>query len=378
MEAGRVVKKMTMPTRQGDIRGRPKKPGDHLPAVEHNNTVLGEYNMLLTKRLLIVILLLSMSVYIVGCGGTSNSTNSSKSSWKIVDLGVLPLNNYSLAYDINDSGAVVGYSGELQFGFTDGFLWNSGSLVSVPGYGGDVAYSINNQGIVVGSTLGGQNGFVRQLNGTFTDISVPLRSINNINHAVGTGYRGAPTSGYRGFIYDGSNMTQIEPLTGDTDIWAVSINDTDTITGFSTSNPNQPVGRGYILKGNIYTQIGFLPGVANSYPEAINNLGEVVGGSGGQAFSYANGVIKALGYLPGDSYSVAYGINEQGDIVGRSGSRAFLFKNGTMIDLSALTAVQQAGWSSLYEARAINGAGQIVGQGIRNGSYHAFILTPTL
>jgi probable HAF family extracellular repeat protein len=264
-----------------------------------------------------------------------------------------------------------------------GFLWEPGYLDPILGYGSDSAKSINNHGSVAGTLSGGEYGYIHETDGTTTFLTPPqnwsfsaLASINNIGHAAGTGYSNSVPGGRRGFLFDGSNILPIEPLAGDSETRAAAINDSDTITGVSTSDPNQPVGRGFIANGSDIVEIGFLPGTTNSYPAAINNQDSVVGISGGQAFLYANDVMQPLGYLPGDNHSVAHGINDNGDIVGRSGTRAFLYRGGEMIDLSALEAVQNAGWSSLYEARAINNVGQIVGQGDINGSYHAFILSP--
>ena len=324
-----------------------------------------------------------------GCGNSSSSSQqtsvNSIKSWKIADLGILPGSDYSAAYDINENGAVVGECGAAMSGSQYGFYWDSGTLLPAPGYGKDIARAVNNSGVTVGVylPLGGSYGFIRQKDGSTSFVENPqgwyqteLNGINNTGHAVGTGYRNSLPSGNRGFVYNGSNITPIEPLSGDLETWAVAINDSDTVIGYSTINPNQSVGRGFIYKNGSATQIGFLEGATNSYPEAINNNEVVVGISGGQAFRYSNGAIQALGYLPGDTYSIAQGINDDGDIVGRSGGRAFLFRDGTMIDLSALPAVQQAGWSLLYEARAINSSRQIVGQGVRNGTYHAFLLSP--
>lgn len=343
----------------------------------------------MNRLFFLIFFAISIGGYVTGCGNSSslssNTSANSIKSWDIVDLGLLPGSDYSAAYDVNDSGAVVGESGVSITGLQYGFHWESGTLTSAPGYGKDVARSINNDGVSVGIylPLGGSFGFISQKNGNVSFVQPPqgwyqteLNCINNIGHTVGTGYRNALPSGNRGFLYDGANLTPIEPLSGDLETWAIALNDSDTVTGYSTANPNQAIGRGYIFKNGSVTEIGFLPGANNSYPEAINNQGVIVGISGGQAFRYSNGAMQALGFLRGDTYSIAHGINENGEIVGRSGNRAFLFRAGTMIDLSALPVVQQAGWSTLYEARAVNSSGQIVGKGVRNGSYHAFLLSP--
>jgi probable HAF family extracellular repeat protein len=94
----------------------------------------------------------------------------------------------------------------------------------------------------------------------------------------------------------------------------------------------------------------------------------------------AQWTITDLGVLPGNNPSAALGINNAGQAVGWSsaatGNSAFLWQNSVMTDLSTVVGVAGTGWS-LFEAAAINDAGQIVGYGFNPlGQEHAFILTP--
>jgi probable HAF family extracellular repeat protein len=132
-------------------------------------------------------------------------------------------------------------------------------------------------------------------------------------------------------------------------------------------------------------------GRGDSRAESINDSGQVVGVSGGQAigttvvfghaflWSQADGIVD-LGALPGDLESAAKAINDHGQVVGSSGSalpgpgphfRAFSWTPaGGMVDLGTLPGDT---WSS---ALAINNQGQIVGtSGDGNGS-RAFLWTP--
>jgi hypothetical protein len=68
-----------------------------------------------------------------------------------------------------------------------------------------------------------------------------------------------------------------------------------------------------------------------------------------------------LGALGLDRYSVGNGINAIGQVSGESGT-------STLID-------SRSGWE-LLDASAINDAGQITGQGLIGGEYHAYLLTP--
>jgi hypothetical protein len=67
-------------------------------------------------------------------------------------------------------------------------------------------------------------------------------------------------------------------------------------------------------------------------------------------------------------------INSSGQVVG-GGSRAFYYDATTgVVDLNTLID-PDSGWV-LWEARAINDLGQIVGAGDFNGQRHAYLLTP--
>ena len=117
-------------------------------------------------------------------------------------------------------------------------------------------------------------------------------------------------------------------------------------------------------------------GVENqSEATCINDNGDVVGwfytGSGAQdAFLYSGGIMEDLG--PG----YANGINNSGQIVGSTNSQAFLYDGGTMYNLNSLLAPGSR-WN-LYDATAVNNNGQIVGYGLNPaGQTDAFLLTPT-
>lgn len=117
----------------------------------------------------------------------------------------------------------------------------------------------------------------------------------------------------------------------------------------------------------------------------INNAGEIVGA----AINPSTAAIEAccrssqktllLGTLGGSS-SVARAINNHGEIVGGSllsrdqSFHAVLFREGKIHDLNDLIR-KGSGWE-LLQAVAINDLGQIVGIGSRFGEDRLFILTP--
>ena len=82
----------------------------------------------------------------------------------------------------------------------------------------------------------------------------------------------------------------------------------------------------------------------------------------------------------GGTTSCAYAVNNNGQIVGSSKilgdseNHAFLYDNNQMLDLNDLLPTG-SGWE-LKNASDINDSGQIVGNGIIAGEYHAFLMTP--
>jgi probable HAF family extracellular repeat protein len=135
-------------------------------------------------------------------------------------------------------------------------------------------------------------------------------------------------------------------------------------------------------------------GGTESFGGAINAGGQVAGFSytTGHADYHAflwtptmpngtSGTMLDLGTLGGlNSYS--YNIGAGGQVVGASevditsdDTHAFLYTSGSgLVDLNTLID-PLSGWE-LLDAADINDAGQITGQGLIGGQYHAYLLTP--
>ena len=100
------------------------------------------------------------------------------------------------------------------------------------------------------------------------------------------------------------------------------------------------------------------------------------------AFLSSGGTMTDLGVLGGYWNSYASDINASRQVVGYCFNTSpyyetcpFLYSDGTMIDPNSLID-QTSGWT-ITKVDAINDLGQIVGEGIYNGTSADFILTPT-
>ena len=110
--------------------------------------------------------------------------------------------------------------------------------------------------------------------------------------------------------------------------------------------------------------------------EALNNAGQIVGGSYRRE---SNGTLTALGSLGGVGAN-SFGINALGDVVGYSSLKAgnadaFLYtnSNGKMTDLGALPGSEILPGFVSSEAVAVNNSDQIVGFSAENDGPHAFL-----
>src|SRR5205823_12390994 len=107
--------------------------------------------------------------------------------------------------------------------------------------------------------------------------------------------------------------------------YANAINNAGTIVGSSQlfTDQNQGLFHAFMTQGNKMVDIGTLIGAAGySEAQAVNDLGMIVGYSAAandqeHAFSYVDGKMTDLGTL-GGLYSYAYGVNDAGAAVGYS------------------------------------------------------------
>lgn len=299
-------------------------------------------------------------------------------SYQIIGLG--NLGGPATAFGINNNGTVVGTSADA-FGNMQGFVWNGGSLLALPGIPNSMqqyAVAINNSGTVVGSGAGA-NG------------QVPLRWQNGTVSLIGSGEGNAMAINDDGAIAGTLNgqafrtvngqVESLGSLNGGTWASAYGINASGTVAGYG--NTATGAMRGFVWRNGQTEQIGTFGG-SSSYAMGINNAGQVVGHATNaqgysQAFLYRDGWLTGLGTL-GGSASYGYGVNRFGVAVGYSwlsgdtGLAAFVYSDGKMFNLNDLVA-SNVGWQ-ITEAYGINDLGQIVGTGTFNGQQMAVLLNP--
>ena len=359
--------------------------------------------------------------------GLATSQRADAISFSLTDLGTLG-GNSTYARDINNLGQVVGNSSTAD-GQSRAFLWdknsgmtNLGTLPSKDNYcsgnsynpcyssSSSDAYAINDLGQVIGTSAteyrGGYAAWLFELynasyeqHSFFWDNSsgmislvptggyynyTPVIGINNLGQVIGTGYE----FGSRYFFFWEKNTSIIRLQ------WncyylgcnsANAINNSGQVVG-SILRTESGTLRPYPFLWEKNTGMVYLGTLGVNYgsANAINDLGQVVGSSttaDGQnrAFFWdnSNGMID-LGSLGGNS-SDAKAINNLGQVIGYSTTangqnRPFFWdKSSGMSDLNDL--VSPAGWI-INTIAGINNAGQIVGNGLYNGQYRAFVLTP--
>ncbi|MDD2760372.1 MAG: hypothetical protein PHH11_08760 [Methylomonas sp.] len=311
----------------------------------------------------------------------------------------------SEAYAINASGQVVGSSvGRADgsfFALPGPVLWQPGSAtpLTLNGLSGFVsAKGINDSGQVVGDSVvdyysGATHGVLWQAGSNTPSGLRTIDGTNSYANAINAGGQIVGSASVYGAYHAvwWATASEIFDLgtAGGSNSGAYGINDSGQVVGWSQTSDNAAshaalwqIDPALWQGGTSAIDLGTLGGT-NSYAEAINASGQVVGWSG----IYGNAGVHAalwqpgsttptdLGTLGGDSG--ARSVNAGGQVVGHSitvggEEHAVMWQAGSAspIDLNTLVALSSG---FLNNAMGINDAGQIIAN---SSDGRAYLLTP--
>jgi probable HAF family extracellular repeat protein len=296
-------------------------------------------------------------------------------SYTITDLGTFG-GTISGASDINKQGQVVG-GAYLACNCVDhAFLWAGDILHDLGLSGSNGAYGINDLGQVVGHS---DHPFLWSKESGFTDLGFIGYGYKVNNRTEVVGQLNSPP---HAVLWKDGAIRDLGTINGGVSA-AYDVNDQGQVVG-------QSGGQAFFWTADAgMHDLGTLDGAlgGTSGANAINNLGQIVGASYSIAFGTSHATFFSregavdLGTL--GTFSEALAVNTLGQVVGSSststGNRAFLtdLNGGPMVDLNTLIP-PGSGWIRLFTAVGINDAGQIIGTGVLPGyeNIHAYLLTP--
>jgi probable HAF family extracellular repeat protein len=335
----------------------------------------------------------------LACGAVEAQTQ-----YWLQDLGVLPGFDTSMAFGIDSAGRVVGESYDVATNTRQAFLFESGTMTSLgtlPGGRDSRAFAINDWQEIVGES-DESNGYQSwkygfYFNGSMSSLSTVVmrqargRDINSSGMIAGRAVVD-PWAAQTATVWSGGANWSLGSMTPGGSSEAYALNDSGTVVGEALTFDGFAFwSHAFVHDGSGMLGLGTLGG-ASAYSRAtdINEAGVVVGQTEGpgrvwtHAFRWKDGAMTDIGALVSTGDSFAEAINDSGLIVGASthgtgggaGVNAVLWEKGGIHQLHERIVNSGHGWV-LVSAQDINNNGAIVGYGYApSGLIHAFKLNP--
>jgi hypothetical protein len=264
-------------------------------------------------------------------------------------------------YGIANNGTAVGqYNFKATYGsFTRASKGRFSRPILVPGANVTQATGINSSGLVCGSF----------------DVNVP-EMLQNKKRAW---FKDTPedVTITHGFFFDGTTYTQFD-LPGYDHTYVTGVNDAGDFCGYGVLGS---VNTGFVGIGGVITTFSG-PGGITIAPQAINNLGQIVGyysspTSAHGFFRDADGTLTYPIDYPASLYTSLYGINDAGLIVGTYTKAGFITSGLVVQNLNRFTSYDHPNaLNNVTSFRGANNSNFISGfyQEDASGSgVHAFI-----
>ena len=329
----------------------------------------------------------SVSGYASPADGTWHATLWQKGT--LTDIGASGRN--SVAFGVNDSGQVTG-EGETVIQDPNGEDFCGFKALGLPALGNTCIPFVWQNGVMAAlPTLGGPNGSASTINSQGATVGYAENTTRDPACPTPQVFQFKPV------VWQNGKIQELPTRPGDPEGVAIGINDNGWVMGGSGSCAQfNPDSQFYLLgvhpllwRNGVMTDLGNLGGTGTfggNFACAANNLGQVVGQSDlpgdetTHGFIWQNGVMTDLGTIPGDLASFPSAINDAGQVVGGGldpdfNLHAFIWQNGVMADLNTLIPVDSGLYLQL--ADSINATGQIVGFGMTStGETHGYLATP--
>ena len=304
-------------------------------------------------------------------------------------------------YGVSEQGDVVGRYLDCANGYSQAFMWSPKTgfvvLPTPPENIMSVAADIEGTRIVgsfdlSGDGLGGLGFLYDSETHEFVSLGTLPGGTRSVALAVNSagqiaGYWGNHIIGpWQTFIWENGEMIDLGPSIGGLHNRGFDINEAGAITGrWRRKDGGEQIA--FLWHEGRLTDLGPIPGGFTSEGKGINIHNQITGWGklpdpdGGATvshpFFWSEGRMIDLGTLPGFPLGWGWDISDAGTIVGKcggAGQAAFIWQDGVMTDLNELISGDLD--LHIFDANAINNAGQITGTASGPTGIVAVLLTP--